>query len=83
MREEDDELLLTDCSNLADAANKAFEELLAKKNNSRGDFNALFYMHEMKDGVERAAKRVECLSKDRRSDRNSLRILASSVTSPQ
>mmetsp|Transcript_57716 Transcript_57716/g.137339 ORF Transcript_57716/g.137339 Transcript_57716/m.137339 type:complete len:767 (-) Transcript_57716:185-2485(-) len=62
--EDDDDELLTDCSNLADAANKVWEELLARKNNSRGDFNALFCMHEMKDGVERAAKRVEHLDKE-------------------
>jgi len=59
--DEDDDL--TGCSMLADAAAKVWEELMNKRE-KRKDFQALFVLGEMKDSVERAAKRAECLRRE-------------------
>lgn len=60
--QEDDEDDLTGFENLADAAAKVWDDLMNQKHASKKDFNALFSLGDLKDGVERAAKRAETLN---------------------
>jgi len=60
---DDDDDDISGCSNLADAAAKVWEELMVKRECAK-DVGALFYLGELKDGVERAAKRVDVLRRE-------------------
>jgi len=60
--EEDDEDI-DGFEDLADAAAKVWEELMAQKHESKKDFHALFHLGELKDSVERAARRAESLQR--------------------
>ncbi|CAJ1426730.1 unnamed protein product [Effrenium voratum] len=62
---QDDDDDFTEFSNLADAANKAWDELMTRKGSVKGkqEMNALFGLSELKDAVERSVKRVDVLQR--------------------
>lgn len=60
---EDDDEDIDGFEDLADAAAKMWDELMSQKHESKKDFRALFHLGELKDGVERAARRAESLQR--------------------
>ncbi|CAK9001980.1 unnamed protein product [Durusdinium trenchii] len=60
-KEDDDDL--AEFSNLADAANKAWEKTKETAVKGKDEMNALFGLFELKDAVERSVKRVEVLQR--------------------
>lgn len=60
---DDDDDDLGEFGNLADVAASAWEELMSQKHTPK-EFGSLFVLGELKDSVERAAKRAECLRRD-------------------
>mmetsp|Transcript_51091 Transcript_51091/g.91749 ORF Transcript_51091/g.91749 Transcript_51091/m.91749 type:complete len:733 (+) Transcript_51091:70-2268(+) len=64
VQNDDDDDDLAEFANLADAANKVWDDLMVRRNDSKGgpqDMNALFGLAELKDAIERSAKRVDAL----------------------
>eukprot|EP00927_Polykrikos_kofoidii_P033750 TRINITY_DN28579_c0_g1_i1.p1 TRINITY_DN28579_c0_g1~~TRINITY_DN28579_c0_g1_i1.p1 ORF type:complete len:858 (+),score=164.19 TRINITY_DN28579_c0_g1_i1:189-2762(+) len=64
---DDDDEDVEDFGNLADAAAKVWDELMTEKRGQRADdkeFKALLHLSELKDSVERAAKRAEALRRE-------------------
>ncbi|CAE7312403.1 unnamed protein product [Symbiodinium natans] len=62
-QEDDDDNDLAGFSGLADAANKVWDDLMARKGGIKGkqDMNSLFGLAELKDAVERSVKRTNVL----------------------
>lgn len=62
---QDDDDDLAGFSNLADAANKVWDDLMSRQTSVKGkqEMNALFGLSELKDAVERSVKRVEVLQR--------------------
>ncbi|CAE7730042.1 unnamed protein product [Symbiodinium pilosum] len=61
--DDDEDNDLTGFSNLADAANKVWDDLMARKGGIKGkqEMNSLFGLAELKDAVERSVKRTNVL----------------------
>eukprot|EP00746_Dinoflagellata_sp_MGD_P005812 gnl/MRDRNA2_/MRDRNA2_111272_c0_seq1.p1 gnl/MRDRNA2_/MRDRNA2_111272_c0~~gnl/MRDRNA2_/MRDRNA2_111272_c0_seq1.p1 ORF type:complete len:810 (-),score=177.66 gnl/MRDRNA2_/MRDRNA2_111272_c0_seq1:69-2498(-) len=62
--EEDDDMQEEGCSNLAAEADKVWEQLMSQKQKTNTtDFSSLFSLGELKDEIEKAAKRADTLSR--------------------
>jgi len=73
-QDEDEDTDLAGFSGLADAANKVWDDLMARKGGIKGkqDMNSLFGLAELKDAVERSVKRVNMLQQQAESASSSL-----------